>query len=104
MQNTIADAHDGRLEVATAIAMTTGCVTVNAAGDPFTTNPPDLFTRTFGDAVVGIATPDLMRTFLANLKALLPPIAATIDRIPENQALAIQVVARFVRLALLQGE
>ena len=104
MQNTIPDADDGRLEVATAIAMTTGCVTVNAANDLFTTNPPDLFTRTFEDAAVGIATPDLMRTFLANLKALLPTIGASVDQIPENQALAIQVVARFVRVALLQGE
>ena len=96
-------AQDGRLEVATAIAMTSDSVTVNAGTEPFTTTPADLFTLTFDDNQVGITTPDLVRTFLANLKSLLPQIAANLDQIPENPAMQIRLVVRFVRLALLQG-
>ena len=44
-----------------------------------------------------------MRTFLANLKALLPQIATNLDEVPETPAMVIQLVVRFVRLALLQG-
>ena len=96
-------AQDGRLEVATAIAMTTSLVTVTAGGDTFTTIPADLFARTFNDNQVGITTSDLMRVFLANLKVLLPQISDTIDQIPENPAIQIEKVALLVRLALLQG-
>ncbi len=94
--------QDGQLEVATAIAMTSDIVTVNAASVPFATRPPDLFTLTFEDEAVCIETPDLMRTFIANLKALLPSISDSLDQIPENPALVIQLVARSVRIALMQ--
>ena len=94
---------DGRLEVATALAMTSDRVTVDAGVDPFATRPPDLFTLTFNNILVGITTADLVRAFLANLKALLPEIDADIDRIPENPGAAIRDVARFVRLALTGG-
>jgi hypothetical protein len=92
---------DGRLEVATALAMTSDLVTVDARQDPFTTKPPDLFPLTFNSDLVGITTADLVRTFFANLKALLPEIASDIDRIPENPSAVIRDVARFVRLALV---
>ena len=107
MENLIAaneaTAQDGRLEVATSIAMTSDMVTVDANTEPFTTTPANLFTLTFDDNQVGISTADLMRTFLANLKTLLPQIASNLDQIPENPGITIQSVVRFVRLALLQG-
>lgn len=95
-------ARDGRLEVATALAMTSDKVTVDASTEPFTTVPPNLFTLTFDDRLVGMTTPDLVRAFLANLKRLLPDIAHDLDQIPENPAMQIQMIVRFVRLALLQ--
>jgi len=95
--------QDGRLEIATALAMTSDMITVNASTSPFTTTPSNLFTLTFADNSVGITTPDLVRLFIANLKRLLPTIATSLDQIPENPAMQIQLVARFVRLALLQG-
>jgi hypothetical protein len=98
-----ATASDGRLEIATALAMTSDKVTVDASTDPFTTTPGSLFTLTFNDNQVGITTADLVRTFIANLKGLLPQIATSLDQIPENPAMKIQLVVRFVRLALLQG-
>jgi hypothetical protein len=98
-----ATAQDGRLEVATALAMTSSLVTVNATTEPFTTIPANLLALTFDDNQVGIDTADLVRTFVANLKSLLPGIAANLDQIPENPAMQIQLVVRFVRLALLQG-
>jgi hypothetical protein len=91
---------DGRLEVALAIAATTALVTVDASTTPFTTNPDDLFDRTFNDAKVGISD-DQMPIFKANLTVLLPEIAADIAEIPDNAALPIEKVAEFVRLALL---
>ena len=100
---TEATARDGRLEVATALAMTSDKVTVDASTQPFTTEPADVFALTFADSKVGITTPDLVRTFVANLKRLLPEIAPNLDQIPENPAMQIRLVVRFVRLALLQG-
>lgn len=106
MENLIAaheaTAKDGRLEVATAIAMTSDMITVDTGTEPFSTSPPNLFTLTFEQ--VGISTQDLMRIFLANLKTLLPEISTNLDQIPESSAMQIQLVGRFVRLALLQGE
>jgi hypothetical protein len=98
-----ATAQDGRLEVATALAMTSSLVTVDASTEPFSTTPENLFTLTFDDNQVGINTGDLVRTFLANLKSLLPQIATNLDQVPENPAMQISLVVRFVRLALLQG-
>jgi hypothetical protein len=95
-------ARDGRLEVATALAMTSDKVTVDASQEPFSTNPDNLFTLTFNDNRIGITTPDLMRAFLANLKRLIPEIADDLEHVPENPAMQIQLVVRFVRLALLQ--
>jgi hypothetical protein len=42
-----------------------------------------------------------MAVFKANLTTLLPKIANDIAKIPENAALKIADVAKFVRLALL---
>jgi hypothetical protein len=97
-----ATAQDGRLEVATALAMTSSKVTVDATTDPFATVPADAFDRTFDDNQIGINTADLVRLFIANLKSLLPGIASSLDQIPENPAMKIELVARLVRLALLQ--
>ena len=97
-----ATAKDGRLEVATALAMTSSKITVDASVIPFTTVPADTFDRTFDDNQIGINTGDLVRLFIANLKSLLPGIASSLDQIPENPAMQIELVARFVRLALLQ--
>ena len=97
-----ATAKDGRLEVATALAMTSSKVTVDATATPFTTVPADAFDRTFDDNQIGINTGDLVRLFIANLKSLLPRIASSLAQIPENPAMQIELVARFVRLALLQ--
>ena len=98
-----ATAQDGRLEVATALAMTSSTVTVDATTQPFTTVPDDAFDRTFDDDEIGINTADLVRLFIANLKSLLPGIADSLDQLPENPAMKIEQVARFVRLALLQA-
>jgi len=95
-------ARDGRLEVATALAMTSDKVTVDASQEPFSTNPDNLFTLTFNDNRIGITTPDLMRAFLANLKRLIPEIADDLEHVPESPTMQIQLVVRFVRLALLQ--
>jgi len=95
-------ARDGRLEVATALAMTSDKVTVDASQEPFATTPDNLFTLTFNDSEIGITTSDLMRAFLANLKRLIPEIADDLEQVPENPAMQIQMVVRFVRLALLQ--
>jgi hypothetical protein len=91
---------DGRLEVALAIAATTALVTVDASTTPFSTNPDDLFDRTFDDSKVGISD-DQMAVFKANLTVLLPEITDDIAQIPENAALPIEKVAEFVRLSLL---
>src|ERR1700721_1097354 len=80
---------DGRLEVALAIAATTALVTVDASTTPFTTNPDDLFDRTFDDPKVGISD-DQMAVFKANLTVLLPEITDDIAQIPENAALPIE--------------
>lgn len=90
---------DGRLEVAMAIADTTDLVTVDPTTEPFTTDPDDLFERTFNDDRVGIDD-NQMRLFKASLEELLPEIARDIERIPENSNLLIDDVAEFVRLAL----
>jgi hypothetical protein len=97
-----ATAQDGRLEVATALAMTSDKITVDSTTDPFTTVPADAFDRTFDDNQIGINTADLVRLFIANLKSLLSGIASSLDQLPENPAMQIELVARFVRLALLQ--
>ena len=73
-----------------------------ASVEPFATTPANVFTLTFDDNLVGIITSDLVRTFLANLKALLPEIATDLDQVPENPSMQIRLVVRFVRLALLQ--
>src|SRR6266567_8562370 len=91
---------DGRLQVALAIAATTNLVTVDTTTTPFETDPNDLFDRTFNDQKVGLSD-DQMAVFKANLTVLLPSIASDIDQIPENAALPIEKVARFVKLALL---
>jgi hypothetical protein len=91
---------DGRLEVALAISATTALVTVDASTTPFSTNPDDLFDRTFNDAKVGISD-DQMAIFKANLTVLLPEITDDIAQIPENSALPIEKVAELVRLSLL---
>ena len=95
-----ATAKDGRFEIVTALAMTTNLVTVKAAGGSFTVDPADVFDRLFQD--IGITTPDLVQTFLDNLTSLLPVIAATIAQIPKKPDMAIMLVVRVVRLALVQ--
>ena len=95
-----ATAKDGRLEIVTALAMTTNLVTVQAAGSSFTVDPADVFDKLFQD--VGITTADLVQTFLDNLTSLLPGIAATIAQIPQRPDMAIMLVVRVVRLALVQ--
>lgn len=97
-----ATAQDGRLEIATALAMTSSKVTVDATTDPFTTVPANAFDLSFNDNQIGITTADLVRLFIANLKSLLPGIASSLDQIPENPAMAIADVATLVMLALLQ--
>jgi hypothetical protein len=52
------------------IAATTALVTVDASTTPFTTNPDDLFDRTFNDPKVAISD-DRMPIFNANLTVLL---------------------------------
>jgi len=99
-KNTAMQSQDGRLEVALAIASISSLVTVDASKDPFTTDPDDLFDRTFNDNGVGISD-DQMASFRANLKRLLPEISDDIDQIPENAALSIEKVAEFVKVSLL---
>lgn len=90
----------GRLEVAIAVSLTSGIVKVNAAANPFTTDPPNLFDRQFNDDAVRIEDGE-MRLFKANLASLLPEISSDIEEIPENANQRIRKVAEFVRVALL---
>jgi len=91
---------DGRLEVALAIASISSLVTVDASAHPFTTDPDDLFDRTFNDKGVGISD-DQMSAFKANLTRLLPEITTDISQLPENANMSIEKIAEFVRLSLL---
>ena len=91
---------DGSLQVILAIASVTSLVTVDTSTTPPTLQPPDLGQRTFNDVKVGMSNTQ-MAIFKANLTTLLPEIAVDIARIPENAALKIADVAKFVRLALL---
>lgn len=91
----------GRLEVAIAVSLTSGIVKVNAAANPFTTDPPNLFDLQFNDDSVRITDEEDMRLFKANLASLLPEISSDIEEIPENSNQRIRKVAEFVRVALL---
>lgn len=93
---------DGAFEVALAIAAVTDLVTVDATTTPFSTDPDDLFDRTFNDAKVGIDD-NQMNIFKANLALQLPEIKADINNIPENSNEKIGDVAEFIRLSLLQA-
>ena len=61
MENLIAEhevtAQDGRLEVATAIAMTSDKVTVDARTEPFSTTPANLFTLPFNSTTIKSESP-----------------------------------------------
>jgi hypothetical protein len=91
---------DGSLQVILAIASVTSLVTVDTTTAPPTFEPRDLGQRTFNDVKVGLSNTQ-MAIFKANLTTLVPQIAADVARIPENAALKIADVAKFVRLALL---
>ena len=91
---------DGSLQVVLAIASVTSLVTIDTSTAPATIEPPDLGQRKFNDLKVGMSNTQ-MAIFKANLTTLLPEIALDVARIPENAALKIADVAKFVRLALL---
>lgn len=93
---------DGALQVVIAIASVTSLVTVDTTQDPPAIDPADLGTLTFGDPRVGL-TDEGVAIFKANLKILLPQIAADIDQIPDNANLNIGDVAKFVQLSLMTG-
>jgi hypothetical protein len=91
---------DGSLQVILAIASVSSLVTVNTSTSPATLTPSNLGQLTFNDVNVGLSNTQ-MAIFKANLTTLLPRIATDIAKIPENAALNIVDVAKFVRLALL---
>jgi hypothetical protein len=91
---------DGSLQVFLAIASVTSLVTIDTSTTPPTIEPADLAQLTFSHVKVGLSNTQ-MAIFKANLAILLPKIAADIAKIPENAALKIVDVAKFVRLALL---
>jgi hypothetical protein len=82
-----------------ALAAVTAKVRVDANATPFQPTPADLFDRTFADAAIGLDRRG-MAAFKGNLSALLPAIAADTREIPEEPALSIRAVARFVALSL----
>jgi hypothetical protein len=92
----------GRKEVAQAIAAVSGLVQVTLVGNSFTTNPSDLFNRTFNDEKVGIDD-DRMPDFKEALKVLLKGqgITSTINQIPENSNILIEKAAEVIWLAFI---
>lgn len=90
---------DGAIQVVIAIASVTNLVTVDMTQDPPAFEPEDLGDLTLDDPRVGL-TDAGVAIFKANLKALLPQIAADIDQIPDNASLNIGDVARFVQVSL----
>jgi hypothetical protein len=90
---------DGAIQVVMAIASVTTLVTVDTSVDPPTFDPEDLGSLTFDDPRVGL-TDHGVAIFKANLKIMLPQIAADIDQIPDNASLNIGDVARFVQVSL----
>src|ERR1039457_5031608 len=92
---------DGALQVALAIASVTQLVTVDSTQDPFTVDPEDLGTLTFGK--VGMSDQQVA-IFKANLKVLLPQISKEIDKLPDNASLVIGDVAEFVRVSILSPD
>ncbi len=94
-----ADRHHGALQVAMAIAAATKNVRVDAAVTPFEPTPVDLLDRTFDDAAVALDRGG-MAAFKGNLSALVPGIASDLQAIPEDPALRIRDVARYVALSL----
>ena len=90
---------DGAIQVVMAIASVTSLVTVDTTQDPPAFDPDDLGSLTFGDPRVGL-TNEGVAIFKANLKILLPTIAADIDEIPDNANLNIGDVAKFIQLSL----
>jgi transcription termination factor NusB len=92
--------HDGRSEIARAIAAVSSLVQLNLTTDPVTTDPEDLFDHKFNDPQVGIDDGQMI-AFKRYLQACLPGIYKNIDQIPENANQVIDDVAEAVRLALL---
>src|SRR5262249_29222224 len=89
----------GGLEVAMAIAATTGRVRLDASGAPVRTTPNDLLARTFNDSAIALDRGGV-KSFKGNLISLLPGIAADIQAIPEDPALNIGDVAHYIALSL----
>jgi hypothetical protein len=93
--------RDGRLEVATALEMTSDKVRVDASAEPIVVTPANVFALTFNDNRIGITTAGLVTLFVENLKSLLPDIADKLDDMDAGPETEINLVVQFVELALL---
>ena len=94
-----ASQRQGALQVALAIAAVTGKVRVDATAEPFAIKPANLLDRSFDDPAVALDRSG-MAAFKGNLSALLPGITSDVRALPENPALRISDVAKYVALSL----
>lgn len=79
----------GHLEVLLALASSATGVRLDGSQQPVATNIPDLLTRSFDDPVVGLASPEQIQIWKANLTHLLPQFSAQIDALPVHPGLPI---------------
>jgi serine protease AprX len=98
-RSTEALGRDGVLQVALALAAATRNVRVNAAVEPFEATPTDLISKTLDDPAIGLDRAGVA-AFKANLAQLLPAIKGDVRSIPDNPAVSVQDVARFVALSM----
>ena len=93
--------RDGALELATAIASMSETVHVVSSGEPFVTEPANLFEHTFSEVGIGDGQMELLRE---QLKQLLPQIAAELEsngQVLDQPGHRIESYAAFIRIALL---
>jgi hypothetical protein len=93
-----AEHRHGAQQVAMAIAASTRRVKLDASGEAVAIEPAHLLDRTFGDPQVGIDRRG-MASFKAHLTTLLPEIAADVRAIPEDPALGIADIVKYVTLS-----
>jgi hypothetical protein len=91
---------NGSLKLLLAIASITNLVTVDLSKNPPTFKPANLDTLALDDPTVGISDGQ-MPILKANLKQMLPQIAADIDQIPDNAAVTVDQLADLVNTALM---
>jgi serine protease AprX len=82
-----------------AIAASAKNISVDATHSPPTTTPPDLLTRRFNDARIGLTTAARIEKLRANLAQLMPQMGSEIQTLPMTPSTVVgDVAARLERL------